>query len=447
MRLPLCVPNQFRWSLVLTVLVGLAACTNNDIDPNAGNGAAPDRGSADFTKYVAVGNSLTAGFADAGLYREGQLNAYPNILAGQFAAVGGGAFVQPLFAENRAAGSGYTKLVRVPDPANPVTLLTSLTAVAPGAARGGTTTSGDILLDKFTDANQNLGVPGIRMDQVQSQGYGSVQGGNPYFERLLANTNSTYLDYVSANLTGATFFTCWLGNNDALGYASSGGIRPATDVSIFTSNYTALINKLTENGRKGVVIGIPNIVAAPYFTVLTGAITARLQAANIAGLAIRSKTAPGGIRPSRAGDYFLLPYAAQLVNGLTTGLGLSAANPIPDSYVLDSDEVTALNSRVNEFNVILKAQADAKGLAYVDPNAILGQLTLTPTNTAGVVINGITYSNAYIQGGVYSLDGLHLTPAGNALMANEIIKSINAKYGATIAEVNSANYRRVLLQQ
>ena len=82
--------NRFRWGLVLTTLIGLNACTNNDIDPNAGTGVTPGKGSADFTKYVAVGNSLTAGFADGGLYRDGQLNSYPSILAGQFATVGGG---------------------------------------------------------------------------------------------------------------------------------------------------------------------------------------------------------------------------------------------------------------------------------------------------------------------------------------------------------------------
>ena len=67
-------------------------------------------GQADFSRYIAVGNSLTAGFSDGGLYREGQLNSYPNILAQQFREVGGGDFTQPLFAEAQANGSGYLRL-------------------------------------------------------------------------------------------------------------------------------------------------------------------------------------------------------------------------------------------------------------------------------------------------------------------------------------------------
>ena len=51
-------------------------------------------GSANFSKYVALGNSITAGYADNALYREGQDNSYPSILAHQFALAGGGALVQ-----------------------------------------------------------------------------------------------------------------------------------------------------------------------------------------------------------------------------------------------------------------------------------------------------------------------------------------------------------------
>ena len=59
-----------------------------------------DSGSANFSNFVAVGNSLTAGFADNALYITGQQNSYPNILAGQFEFAGGGDFTQPLMSDN-----------------------------------------------------------------------------------------------------------------------------------------------------------------------------------------------------------------------------------------------------------------------------------------------------------------------------------------------------------
>lgn len=424
----------------------MAACTNNDVDPSATTGT-PSKGDADFTKYVAVGNSLTAGFADGGLYREGQLNSYPNILAGQFKTVGGGDFVEPLFAENQANGSGYIRLKKLP--ASATSLPTFDTTKTQLAVRGLSTTGG-ALYTKFTDANQNVGVPGIRVADLLTVGYGSKEG-NPYFERLLPDpaAATTYFQYVSNSLNGATFFSCWLGNNDALGYAISGGIgaendvRGLTSTALFTTNFTAVMNKLTEGGRKGVVIGIPNITQAPYFTTATTQINTLLQAQGILGLAIRSKSAPGGVRLSGAGDYFLLSIAPVLNSFIARGIGLSAANPIPDQYVLDAAEVQLLNTRIGEFNGIMKAQADAKGAAYVDPNGILGQVT----SATGLVQNGVTYSGSFIQGGIFSLDGIHQTPAGYAFIANEIIRGINAKYNATVPPVNPGNYRRVLLQQ
>ena len=441
---------RVRWGLLLSALVGVTACTNNDIDPNAATGT-PSKGDADFTKYVAVGNSLTAGFADNGLYRDGQLNSYPNILAGQFRAVGGGDFTQPLFIEAQAAGSGYLRLIRVPNPADPTSLLTSIAQVAPGAVRGGTSGSGAPLLTQFTAANQNLGVPGIQVADLLTVGYGSTQG-NQYFERLLANPRTTYFQYASDNLSGATFYSCWLGNNDALKYAISGGVVAPTPTPLFTTNFTALMNKLAEGGRKGVVVGIPNITAAPYFTTVTvGLVLAQINlllrpSPIITALFVQTAT---GVRPTQAGDLLMLPNALEyakigtLTAGNRTGpYGLSAANPLPTQWVLDAGEVAALNAAVAGFNEIMKAQADAKGAAYVDPNVAFSQIT----SATGLVRNGITYTGSFIQGGVYSLDGLHLTPAGYALVANELIRSINAKYNSTIASINPGNYRRVLLQ-
>lgn len=438
--------SRFRWGLIWTTMVGLAACTNNDIDPNATGGAAPTPGSANFTKYVAVGNSLTAGFADGGLYRNSQLDSYPNMLAGQFKLVGGGDFVQPLFTTEQANGSGYIRLRRLP--ASATSFPTFDTTKTQLAVRRLSPTGG-ALYTKFTGANQNVGVPGIKVADILRAGYGSTQG-NPYFERLLADqaAATTYFQYVSDNLNGATFFSCWLGNNDALSYALSGGVgaentaNGLTSTALFTTNFTAMLNKLTEGGRKGVVVGIPSITQAPYFTTVTTQVRALLQAQNIPGLVIQSKSAPGGVRVSGAGDYFLLSIAPVLNSFLARGVGLSAANPVPDQYVLDASEVTTLNNRVGEFNAILKAQAEAKGAAYVDVNPVFTQLA----QTGGYLQNGITYSTAYLQGGAFSLDGIHLTPAGYALVANEIITGINTKYSATIPSVNAGNYRRVLLQ-
>ena len=114
------------WGLLLAIALGLTACQDEINQPNAP--------AVSFARYVAVGNSLTAGYADNGLYRSGQLNSYPAILAGQFKTAGGGDFTIPLFDANQANGTGYLKLTKLPQSlADPGTVLVS---VPPRAVRG-----------------------------------------------------------------------------------------------------------------------------------------------------------------------------------------------------------------------------------------------------------------------------------------------------------------------
>jgi hypothetical protein len=61
----------------------------------------------------------------------------------------------------------------------------------------------------------------------------------------------------------------------------------------------------------------------------------------------------------------------------------------------------------------------------------------------GLVEQGVQLSSAYISGGIFSLDGVHLTPRGYAIVANGFISAINAKYGSTIPPVDISNYNGV----
>ena len=57
-------------------------------------------GTADFSKFVSIGASFTAGFTDGALFNASQQNSFPNIMAEQFAKVGGGSFTQPMMSGN-----------------------------------------------------------------------------------------------------------------------------------------------------------------------------------------------------------------------------------------------------------------------------------------------------------------------------------------------------------
>jgi hypothetical protein len=46
----------------------------------------------------------------------------------------------------------------------------------------------------------------------------------------------------------------------------------------------------------------------------------------------------------------------------------------------------------------------------------------------------------FVTGGLFSLDGVHLTGQGYAIIANEFIHAINDTYGASVPTVSVTEY-------
>lgn len=226
---------------------------------------APSRGAADFGNYLAVGNSLTAGFADNGLYAESQSGSYPALISIQMQEISPSSFKQPDIPGN---GSGYVFLKNLDLTAFPPLIQFDIRSPDPN------------WLNKVPGKFNNLGVPGMRVGHIKINGLGaSPTEGNPYFYRMLAESEAAkaYLDLVKES--NHTFFTCWMGSNDVLGYALAGGAfgeqgEPGTgnggftDPALFRTNYQELVDALTENNAKGLFLTIPDIAVIPYFSVI-----------------------------------------------------------------------------------------------------------------------------------------------------------------------------------
>jgi lysophospholipase L1-like esterase len=480
-------------ALPALALLGLAGCQADIDTPTA------SAGSAKFNRYIAVGNSLTAGYGDNGLYLDGQLNSYPNMLAQQFAQAGGNStFRQPLFTSAQANGSGYLRLAGFTTAGSPITapVTTNLAVRA---------TSPQTLYTKYTDQVDNLGVPGIKLADIQTAGYGSTAG-NAYFERITPDVTptQTYFQRIKAEVAGttsipaATFFTCWLGSNDVLSYATSGGALGAlsssyaiTRTDTFALKATRIINALTANGAKGVVSNIPDVAGIPFFTTVGSSARATFAASNVPtaapfiyttgplvpGVPSNKVTATlGDIRNASSGTLLLtltsspyislygqptgkywrdfyaqlkpsLPatvpnlsvFLAALAVDTTKAFGASTANPFPSTLVLDGTELATVTAATTAFNSSLQAAAAAKGLAFFDANTFFRGVA-----SGNTLINTVNNSAGFISGNLFSLDGVHPTPRGYALVANEIIKVINATYGSTLAPVNPTSYRGVV---
>jgi len=413
------------------------------------NKPAPTKGKADFSRFIAVGNSLTAGYSNGGLYLQGQLNSYPSIMAKEMQTVGGGVFNQPLFSSSQENGSGYLQLTGFDATGNPIidTVKTALAIRGEESVPGFGTV---ILYTKYTGDIENYGVPGIKLEQITYAPLGNLNG---YFERMLPgdfpNNNTDYLDFVTAK--PFTFFSDWLGNNDALLYATEGGggTDQLTDPTTFAELYELSIDALTAKGAKGVVATIPDVTSIPYFnTVTVGAILAGVQKANPTVQALYINALVAGTttyapRAATSADLIILPFPTSMIGTIVTvpgvgpvPYGLTPYAPIDNQYVLDAAEVALTRTTVQAYNATIKSVAASKGLAVFDSYAYLDNI-----QAHGLVVDGLNLNSAYISGGLFSLDGVHLTPRGYAIIANQFIQAINSTYGSNIPQANVADYQ------
>ena len=507
--------KNFKWLLLASL--AFVACDNEDevkIDANSSDGKPLTAGSAVVTKYVALGDSYAAGYSDNALFSLGQEGSYANIIAKQFALAGGGEFKTPLMADNVGGLLLGGNVIAGPR--------LYFNGSAPVSVSGKPSTE---VTTKLTGPFNNLGVPGAKSYHLVAPGYGNVAGvaaglANPYFARFATSASTTVV--ADAVAQDPTFFSLWIGGNDILGYATSGGsgknqtgnLNPATyasnditDPNVFASAYSSIVNALTAKGAKGVVANLPYVTALPYFTtvpfnplsnavlgggnVAVGQATVTALNTQLYGPLKQALTAFGAgdrinlmsttaANPLLIRDESLTNLSAQLTAAFTPTLGATTAAfygqifgqarqatkddlvvlttqsvigtapagipaplnrfgityPLQDKDVLTKSEISEVKVATDAYNATIKSVADSKGLAFVELKGVTDQLAST-----GIVYNGYTTTATFVTGGMFSLDGVHPSPRGYAIIANLFTEAINAKYGANFKSVNVGLYR------
>lgn len=398
--------NIFKYTFAL-LAIGFVGCEPEFDNPVTDSGFYTS-GTANFSKFVSVGNSLTAGYADGALYITGQENSYPNIMAHQFDFVGGGEFTQPLMNDNIGGlllnGTQITEnrfVLAVGPNGNP----------APVRLVGSPTTD---ITNKLSGSFNNMGVPGAKSFHLLAPGYGNVAGvptgaANPYFARFASSESATVIGDAAAQ--NATFFTLWIGNNDILSYATSGGSgvdqtgnfdpstyggNDITDPNVFASVYSQQVDALTANGAKGVLVNIPAVTSIPYFTTVpTKAIP--LDAATAAQLNAQFGAYNTQILPGLVGVGVLSPEEAALRK-----IQFSAGQNYPIMTDNDLTDVTQI-LQGPPFNLPVQLatllgqlrQVKADDLMVLTSSSILGTVP-DPSNPQGVIGVSIPLANQYV---------------------------------------------------
>ena len=385
-------------------------------------------GAAALTNYIALGNSLTAGFMDGGLHMNGQLNSYPALIATRMGLdIMPGAtatFTQPWIAEP-GIGSSDTE----------DDMLVASTLYWNG---------GTIAFDSYSIANvpamllgsalpvpyNNLGVPGATLNDVANalDSASSQSGDNSFFDFILRNPTFGNVSMLGQCVgRGPTLVTLWIGNNDVLGGATDGdpveGVN-VTPAAAFGPLYEGLVTSIEtmimdETGYMPtiVVANLPSITSIPYFipkAVFDG-ITMDLVGFTI-------PTAETDVQ------YVRFPALSEIQEpGFTP--------PLASEFTLDATETSLITDNTTAFNGHIETTAAAHGLEVVDMAAILAGLNpLTERNHFLFLVQGGLDVATASQTTLFSLDGIHPNAAGYVLAANAFIDGINAALGLAGAQ-------------
>lgn len=381
----------------------------------AGQAAAQvDTGSADFTRFVALGDSLLAGFADGGLVEDRQLDSIPALIHRQ--AVGDGTFEQPLIGE-----PGIPPLLEL------VGLLPPEIDRRPGL--------GEPLNAGLPRPYDNLAVPGARVrDTVARETDIEEEGDPPGMHDLILRGMGTALEQAAA--LEPTFVAVWIGSNDTLGAALSGTVVDGvtlTPVDEFREDYRVILDELraaNETVRFALatlpdVTRIPFVTAVPPFLVdpLTG------EPVLVGGQRV-FLLGPDG--PLSDADRVLLSATPLLAAGIGVPAALGGTGePLPPDVVLTAEEIELIRERTEALNNVIFGEAAGRRAAFVDVGAVFDGIA-----EEGLSVAGIRFTTEFLLGGIVSLDGVHPTRFGSAFVANLFLESINQRFGARIPLVN-----------
>lgn len=364
---------------------------------------------ADLSRYVAVGDSLGAGFMSGGLVGEVQAHSYP----------------AQIYRQANGSFSGF-EIPSVSEPGIPGLLqLASLSPllIAPAPGTGQPT---NLTLPRPYD---NLCVPGAEIDDILNTRSGGLND-------LILRGLGTQLE--QAIFLQPSFVTLWV-NNDALGAAISGVIIEGvtlTTAADFEAKFRTVAGALAGSGAQLAVATIPDVTTIPFVTTLPPVLVDPLtnQPVIINGALVPLVGPDGPLVPGQ--DFVLLTASAELAagRGIPVALG-GSGQPLSNQAVLSGAEVAVITERVAQFNQVIRATATELGAAVADVNSVFADVVRNNR-----VIGGIEFNSDFLTGGLFSYDGVHPTPLGYALLADEFILAINETFGNNIPRVDFFPY-------
>ncbi len=404
---------------LLLALPLFAGCYSDDsLNPPA-TPPVPTEGAL-FQRYVAMGNSISAGFQSGGINDSTQKRAFPVLLGA-------------------AAGADFA----IPDlimPGCPSPYLNNVAKTHVGGVPDATYRS--ICFGRITNSGaiSNVSVPGAGVEDMFSNFATPVS----IYEQLSAFFLGGRTEIRAMQDARPTLVSLEIGPNDVLGAlindANPGEPTEVTSPATFAAAYTELLDSIAGTGASVALFTVPDVTVIPfaskgstYWCLRTGACPGIPQQLPSA-LTVNNNCAPAAAVPGAKGDSTLIPWTKGLprVFAASQGAPGQVIDCSVDSVVVTASEYANMRNAVVAFNTTITTEANTRGWALVDMNAILiaaataGAIPPFPNTTAVATGGSVTF------GPFISLDGFHPSTTAHRVLADSLASAINRKYNQSL---------------
>ncbi len=352
--------NHVFRRLLGSLLLALSACAPVPF------AARPD--ATPFTGYVAMGDSITAGFQSGGLTAASQRDAYPRLLG-------------------ERAGLDVP-MPEVLDPGCPPPV--------------GVSGEKNCARKEPQLVSPDVAVPGAKVEDVLNSTDTQVQAPDPQLYdpelyRAILGPGTTQLQAALAR--HPVFVTLWIGNNDVLLPTLRGQPDTSTPLGSFRANYAALVEQLLAGGVQHLVLmTIPDVTRVPAL------------------IPVRLLRLLGVVDASCQGQEV---YFGSVVAGRASKeRPLSCTSP----EALTAAEYSQAQQIVQGYNEAIRELAAANGAVVFDVNTVLDTLPGRP----------LLPSASAPFGAAFSLDGIHPSSLAHRRFAQALAVFLNQKFGTDL---------------
>ena len=366
-----------------------------------------------FQRYVAIGTSISMGWASEGVLAASQRTSWPVQLAQlgsrdlttpdiQFPGCRS-PFAAPLASGKRVSGE-------------PAGLDAALLSCAPLVA-GTVLPPQNLAIAAATTYDALYTTPETQHDA--------------FYARLYPRILPSGMTQVSAMLAqNPKLVSVELGGNEVLNARDGAAIEGVTmyPYSLWAPLYDAVLDSVMKTAKLAVVVGMTNDVGTmPAFR--RGAELWNDRGAFLAAFNVAVST-----DCMDSDNLLLVPVRVPVA--VATGLAMRAhqqgpyqlscaASPEPTSkdYVLDPAEARRVNELMARMDAHIRAEAERRGLAYFRLGDLYDRADLKPAFSVVTLMTSVTPYGPYI-----SLDGIHPSAAGSTVLADAAARALNARY-------------------